>query len=391
MTQLSTAPAAASRHCPPPLTVQLAARLPHATPWLGLHLGEAVAAYRRLAEALPFAAIHYATKCNPDPSLLEAINGQGGGFEIASEGERRLLANLGIDDPEKILFSNPVKNPADIATAVNAGIDRFAFDSAQEATKISERAPGSRVYVRIRTDTSSAVPSEGKFGVPPDTAVDLMLYAARLGLTPYGIAFHVGSQQIDPGAWTAAIAGAAHVMNRLKTLGITLELLDLGGGFPVPMGDDTPVPSVGELGATIATELRDLPYPISTAIEPGRYIAAPAGVMVATVLADVDRDGVRWVHLDLGACTLIEALETQQRLRFPVTDSRRSTVTTPAHLTGPTCDSADTLMYDVPLSPGLQPGDRIYLQMAGAYTVSNGTFNGLRPPAIHVLDSPDAA
>jgi ornithine decarboxylase len=181
------------------------------------------------------------------------------------------------------------------------------------------------------------------------------------------------------------------LMNRLQTLGITLELLDLGGGFPVPMGDHTPVPSVWELGASIATELRDLPYRIRTAIEPGRYIAAPAGVMVATVLADVVRDGVRWVHLDLGACTMIEALETQQRLRFPVTDSRRSAATTLAHLTGPTCDSADTLMYDVPLSPGLQPGDRVYLQMAGAYTVSNGTFNGLNPPAIHVLDSPDAA
>lgn len=372
------------------LTAQ-AADLPYATPYLALHLGTAIDAYAQLRRVLPGTGIFYAQKCNPNPALLGALADQGSGFEIASRGELAVVQALGIA-ADRVLYSNPVKAPGDIAAAYTAGVDRFAIDSPQEVGKIAEHAPGSRVYVRLRTaSASSAVPSEGKFGIGPAEAVALMLGAARCGLLPYGIAFHVGSQQCDSSAWAAALARAAYVMEQLTTRGIRLQMLDLGGGFPVQMAGTESVPSITEIGAVITNELADLPYAVETVIEPGRVIAAPAGTMVASVLGEAYRDGVRWVHLDVGACTLIEALETCQQLAFPVTDSLAAPRREPAHLTGPTCDSADTLLYDVPMSPGLKPGDRVYISQAGAYTESNGSFNGIAPPTTYVLDPPSYA
>jgi len=103
------------------------------------------------------------------------------------------------------------------------------------------------------------------------------------------------------------------------------------------------------------------------------------------VIGVAERRGQRWVHLDVGAFNgLMEALETGNQLRFPVSDSRRSARRRPAHLTGPTCDSQDTILYDVPMSADLAVGDRVYLHSAGAYTTAYAShFNGFDPPAVH--------
>ena len=137
------------------------------SPFLALDLDAVERAYGRIRRALPRVALHYAVKCNPEPALLARLHALGAGFEIASLTELKLLAALGVD-PDRVLSSNPVKAPAQIAGAHALGLDRFAADSRCELEKLAAHAPGARVYVRLdASDASCRVPLDGKFGIDP--------------------------------------------------------------------------------------------------------------------------------------------------------------------------------------------------------------------------------
>lgn len=364
-----------------PLAADRLGQLPGPTPFLVLDLDRVTAAYRGFTSALPGVDVHYAMKCNPDVRVLERLHSLGGRFEIASVAELRALVEIGVEGAD-VLYSNPVKPAAHVAEAWRAGVWRFAVDGEAELAKLAVHAPGAAVYARIRTAIGdNTVPSEGKFGVSPARAAELLRRARDTGLRPYGLAFHVGSQMLAPTAWEAAVRQAGGVLRELAADGIRLELLDLGGGFPARY--DTEPPPLADFAAAIFDALPvHLPYvPPVLAVEPGRGLVAEAGVMVATVIGLAERAGRRWVHLDVGAFNgFMEALETGNRLRFPVSDSRGS-APEPAHLTGPTCDSQDTILFDVPMSANLAVDDRVYLGSAGAYTTSYASdFNGFAVP-----------
>ncbi|GGJ94373.1 ornithine decarboxylase [Pilimelia anulata] len=354
------------------------------TPFLTLDPAEVEAAYRRFTAALPDVVVCYAMKCQPHPAVLRRLAALGSSFEVASAAELDALVAIGVD-PAGLLFSHPVKPPAHIAHAYAAGLRAFAADSVLELDKLAAHAPGSRVYLRMAGPASaSVVASEGKFGVSPATAADLLRAAADRGLAPYGLTFHVGSQMLDPEPWVLAIKEAGAVMAGLAEDGIRLGMLDIGGGFPVPYA--TPVPPIGAFAARIRAALAEsLPYDVAVVAEPGRYLAAAAGTLTATVVGVAERPGGTWLHLDAGAFHgLIEALETGNTLRFPVTDSRDSPRRRRYHLTGPSCDSQDTIQYDEPLSADLTVGDRVYFGAAGAYTTAySRDFNGLPAPTVH--------
>lgn len=362
------------------------------TPYLMVDLGRVRRAYADLRAALPEAAVHYAMKCNPDRRILRALSDAGASFEVASAAELAELIAVGVRPPE-VLFSNPVKVPGHVRAARAAGVWRFAVDSDAELDKIAMLAPGAAVYPRLATaGAGSQVPSEGKFGVGEDEAVRLTRRAVSLGLRPYGLTFHVGSQMSDPGAWEAAIARGARVMRELRTAGITIAMLDIGGGFPARYDRDNP--DLGTYGRHIRAALdRHLPYPVDLVIEPGRALVAEAGTMVASVIGVARRGDRRWAHLDVGAFNgMMESLETGNRLRYPVSDSRRSRSAVPFSLTGPTCDSQDTVLHDVPLSADLAVGDRVFIHVAGAYTTGYASrFNGFDVPAVHCADGEPAA
>jgi ornithine decarboxylase len=359
----------------------------HATPFLLMDLDIVVRQLERFRSLLPGVTVHYAMKCNPDPRLLERLMAAGASFEIASLTELQTLSTIGAPVRD-VIFSNPVKAPEHMRGAFEAGVRRFAFDSVTELEKLARHAPGSSVYVRLRTlDINSVVPSEGKFGVDPEHAAELMLHARALDLIPLGIGFHVGSQMLDPYSWTVAIMQTADLMRRLDVIGIHIDMLDLGGGFPACYEHETP--DLSAITDAIQIALAEhLPYPVpNIVIEPGRGLVADAGLMVATIIGTATRAGKQWVHLDIGAFNgMMESLETRNELRYPMTDSKSSPQLASYHVTGPTCDSQDTLLFDVNLSKGLSPGDRIYIHTAGAYTTSYAsTFNGFDLPRTYCM------
>ena len=353
------------------------------TPYLLMDLDQVERAYATLREGLGVDALHYAMKCNPEPEVLATLHRLGCHFEVASYPELSQLRDLGVD-PETVLYSNPVKPTGHIRRAFAAGLWRFAADSSDELSKLAEHAPGCAVYVRLRVlaETMSAVPSEGKFGVDPEHARELLREAKQLGLRPYGLAFHVGSQMTDPTAWEKPVAEAGELMRELSEQDdIRLELLDIGGGFPARYTREVPAPA--EFGAAIRESLeRHLPYRPQVVAEPGRALVAEPGILVGTVIGRAVRGGKQWVHLDVGAFNgMMETLETGNTLVFPLGDSRRSPSRMRCNVTGPTCDSQDTLFFDVELSDGLVTGDRVYIGTAGAYTTAYASrFNGFDLP-----------
>jgi ornithine decarboxylase len=377
---------------PAALSPDVLGRIPATTPLLACDLSTVADRYLVLTDALPGARCCYAVKCNPSAEVVQALAALGSSFEVASWGELDALRQLGVDAAE-VLYSNPVKPPAHVAAAWAAGLWRFAVDSAAEVRKIAEHAPGAAVYVRLRVDDSSSVfPLSRKFGADPAAARDLLLLARDLGLTPYGVTFHVGSQCTDPGAWRRAIGTAGRLMSDLTRAGVRLRMLDLGGGLPARYTDGDP--SLDAFVPTIRAALDDLPYaPELLAVEPGRFLVAESAVLVATVIGRAERDGEDWLYLDVGAYNgLMETRQTGGQWAFPLWTSRDDHATAPQvpfTVTGPSCDSSDTVFFAVPLPATVEVGDRVYIGTAGAYTLSYASsFNGFPPPRTVVVAGP---
>jgi ornithine decarboxylase len=323
-------------------------------------------------------------KANPAPEILRTLAGRGASFEVASLGELRTLQALGAD-PAGVLYSNPVKPPAHIAAAHAAGLWRFGFDSPNELAKIAEQAPGAAVYVRLRVDDSTSVfPAGNRFGTDLDEAYDLMLLARRLGLRPYGVTFHVGSQCQSTGAWRSAIRQAGQLMDRLRDEGIELEMLDLGGGFPARYVDGQP--SIEQLGRVIGEEIDGLPYrPGLVTAEPGRFLVAESSVLAATIIARELRGTEHWLYVEVGAYHgLMEPVQSPGGWDYPMSSSlpgHDELPTLPFTIAGPSGHATDVVGYAIPLPAGLTVGDVLYFGSAGAYTLAFASnFNGFAPP-----------
>ena len=355
------------------------------TPLLVVDLDKVEQNYRALERALPDARIFYAMKANPAPEVMARLVALGACFDVASIGEveQALLAGA---TPDRLSFGNTIKKERDIARAYALGVRLFAFDAEAELRKIGRAAPGARVFCRILTSGEGADwPLSKKFGCTPEMAADLLQLAPWLGLVPFGVSFHVGSQQRDPMQWDTALATVGRMFRQIEAeSGIELRMVNLGGGFPSSYGED--VPSAEAYGTAIRQSLlrhfgNHRPELI---VEPGRGLVGDAGVIeteVVLIAKKGDQDGRRWVYLDIGKFGgLAETME--EAIRYPIETHRRGEAE-PVVIAGPTCDSADVL-YDranYRLPRDLAIGDRVRIRSTGAYTTTYATvgFNGFEP------------
>jgi ornithine decarboxylase len=368
----------------PGLSITRLNAMTEATPFLVCDRSSVERRYEELTDLLPELSVFYAMKCNSAGPVLGTLAGLGSSFEVASPAELRMATATGVPAAD-VLYSNPVKAPGHIAEAHAAGLNRFAFDSEGELHKLALHAPGASVYARLRVnDEASLFPLSKKFGMSVDEAARLLEQASHLGLVPYGVTFHAGSQCTNPMAWDRALEDCAAVMRQLLRQGIRLRMVNLGGGLPARY--TTPVPEVALIAAVIRTALTRLPYqPEVLAAEPGRYLVAESGVLAASVIGLDHRDGQRWAFLDVGGYNgMMEAVQTGGRWLFPLLTSRPDhfrSASVPTVVTGPSCDSSDTMFYDAPLPATLEVGDRVYIGSAGAYTSTYAsTFNGFPVP-----------
>ncbi|WP_062207745.1 ornithine/lysine decarboxylase [Aureimonas sp. AU12] len=347
--------------------------------------------FQAFRKALPDSSIYYAVKANPSPEILRLLASLGSSFDCASVAEIEMAMDAGAT-ADRVSFGNTIKKERDVAAAHALGVSLFAVDCVEEVEKIARAAPGARVFCRVLTDGAGAEwPLSRKFGCVPAMATDVLVHAQRLGLVATGVSFHVGSQQCDTEAWDAALADAAKVFADLSEQGITLTLVNMGGGFPTRYLKD--VPTAQAYGRSIFAALRRhfgnrLP---ETIIEPGRGMVGDAGVIKAEVVL-VSRksasDENRWVYLDIGKFGgLAETMD--EAIRYPITTTRDGDRMEPCVLAGPTCDSADVLYekkpYPLPIT--LTIGDEVLIEGTGAYTTTYSAvaFNGFEPLRSYVI------
>jgi len=361
------------------------------TPCLVVDLDVVADNYDSLRALMPRAEIYYAVKANPAAPILSLLSARGSCFDVASVQEIDQVLASGAE-AARISFGNTIKKQSDIAAAFARGVDLFAFDSTEELDKIAVSAPGARVFCRLLMDCPGADwPLSRKFGCELDMARDLMIRARDLGLDPYGLAFHVGSQQTDIAQWDIAIGRTQMLFSMLNELGIELRMLNVGGGFPARYRRDVPAIEAYAEGINVAIDKHFGNRMPTVIVEPGRGLTGDAGIIEAEVVLIARKgydDGKRWVYLDIGkfsglAETMDEAI--QYRIRTP----KDGGPTGPVVLAGPTCDSADILYeaasYELPLD--LAIGDRIEILATGAYTSSYATvgFNGFPPLKEHYI------
>ncbi len=356
------------------------------TPFVVIDLKTISEAYEQLGNCFPFAKVYYAVKANPAVEIIELLRDKGSNFDIASIYELDKVMATGVS-ADRISYGNPIKKARDIRYFYDKGVRLYATDSEADLRNIAKAAPGSKVYVRILTEgsTSADWPLSRKFGCNPDMALDLLILAKQLGLVPYGISFHVGSQQRDIDVWDAAIAKVKVIFERLKEEdGITLQIINMGGGFPanyIQRTNDLET-YAGEITRFLKEDFGDeLPEII---LEPGRSLIANAGILVSEVvlIARKSRTAVeRWVYTDVGKFSgLIETMD--EAIKFPIWTEKKGEMEE-VIIAGPTCDSADIMYenykYGLPLN--LSSGDRLYWLSTGAYTTSYSAveFNGFPP------------
>lgn len=361
-----------------------------ATPCLVLDVDRVEANFRAIRDALPLAQIFYAMKANPASQILERLVALGSSFDAAGIEEVESCLAAGAK-PAAISFGNTIKKASAIARAHQAGIDMFAFDSGEELEKLARHAPGSRVYCRILVENEGADwPLSRKFGTTLTHARALMLRAGELGLDAYGLSFHVGSQQTSTASYEAAIGRVAMLFTDLRDAGVNLRMVNLGGGFPVRYRDE--VPGIDRFADAIMGAMTEhfgnaLPEIL---IEPGRSIAADAGVVSAEVVLACRKgdDPVRWIYLDIGRFGGLAETEGEA-IKYRFTTPHDGTETGPVAIAGPTCDGADIMYersnYRLPLA--LKDGDRVEIAATGAYvtTYASQRFNGFAPLAEHYI------
>ncbi len=365
------------------------------TPCVVINLKTIKKNYQKLRENFPYADIFYAIKANPHEEIISMLNEMGSCFDIASRYELDKVLKLGVS-PERLSYGNTIKKAKDIAYFYEKGVRMFATDSKDDLKNIAQFAPGSRVYVRILVEntTSADWPLSRKFGCHPDMAYDLCIQARDSGLIPYGISFHVGSQQRDIGQWNDAIAKTKYLMDSLEEEEeIKLEMVNMGGGFPASYV--TPANDLSEYASEISRYLEDdfgedRPRII---LEPGRSLVGDSGILVTEVVMISRKNNTalfRWVYLDTGLFNgLIETLN--ESLKYPIITDKDEGCKKWGEvvLAGPTCDSMDIMYedYKYSLPTNLKPGDRVYFLTTGAYTSSYASveFNGFPPIKTYIM------
>lgn len=344
-----------------------------------------------LAAVLP-AQLRYAMKAGPHAELLAALDAAGHGFELASPGEADELHRIA--PAAAVLCGNPMLDRAALAHIRRRfPAATFTADSRGQLDRLAAVAPGARVLLRFHaTDPAATFQLSEKFGAPLEELPALLVHAQRLGLVPYGLSFHLGSQSRTPGAWAEVIGLAGSLLTDAAAAGTPLAVLDIGGGFPhpYPVGGAHPEPILQGLLPAL-TALRAAHPALQLWCEPGRAVMAPASWLVSTVVAlrppTPTADGV--AHLDAGLYHgLMEGTAMLAGFGFschhlPETSQAEPGPMRPWRLVGPTCDSYDALAHRYWLPTTLAEGDRLVFAHAGAYALGcSTTFNGFPPPTV---------
>ena len=353
--------------------------------------------YRSLTAALTDAGldahVHYAVKANDRLAVLRLFDKEGAGADVVSEGELRRAREAGIP-ADRIVFSGVGKSPRELRLALEEGIAQINVESAEELDMLAGLAAAmgrtARIALRINPDVDAGTHSkittgraQDKFGIPYADAIGLYQRAASLpGIEPIGLAVHIGSQILSLAPFRAAFDRLAELVLALRTAGHQVTVVDCGGGLGIPYCNE-PSPSPVALAGAIRGALHNLD--VRVAVEPGRWLVGPAGLLLASVVLVKQTQGSRFVILDAAMNDLVRpAMYEAWHGIVPISAIDAVATATPADVVGPVCESGDTFARNR-LLPPFAPDARVAILDAGAYgSVMSSAYNA-RPAAAEVM------
>lgn len=323
----------------------------------------------------------YAVKSNPDVYVLQHLYAAGiRHFDVASLNEVKLVRGLFPD--AHLAFMHPIKSRQSIRAAYfEYGVRDFVIDTFEEMHKILEEtqvAADLTIIVRIAMPKGSAAcPLTGKFGCTPEVGTSLLRDAAKVA-NKVGLSFHIGSQSLDPSSYADAIQKAGVI---IKSSGVELDVLDIGGGFPIPdLGMEVPPLTAFFDVIKAETDRLNLPKGCVLWSEPGRALSGTGAALVVRV--ELRKDDVLYIN-DGSFGNMFEVMSMNWKNRAqiirPARKGRKASSKQPAPFKfyGPTCDSVDYMPGPFMLPDDICEGDWIVLYGMGSYmAASRSSFNG---------------
>jgi len=380
-------------HCGPVAVTELATR--YGTPLYIYDFDSIRQRVRAFQEAFSGTdlLLAYSVKANGNLALLNRLGAMGTGADIVSGGELYRALKAGIE-PGKIVFAGVGKTEEELRAGLDARIYSFNVETTGELHRLEElaREKGTRAPfgIRVNPDIHSPTPheytrtghAETKFGVPIPVAVGLYRWAAtRPNLLIRGIDVHIGSQIVEPAPYKKALRSVLEIVHLLKKEGITLQYVDLGGGFGVPYtGDEMDISALAE---TVVPLLKG--RGLRLVLEPGRSIVGEAGALVTRVMALKVSGSKTFVITDAGMTELIRPSHYGGFHPVWLVEDPTGREVKPVDVVGPICETGDFLAQDREL-PLPKAGELLAVGIAGAYgfTMSSNYNARPRPPEVMV-------
>ncbi len=352
--------------------------------------------YAVFADAFPRGSlVAFSVKANGNIAVLKTLARRGAGADVVSGGELKKALRAGVP-ANKIVFSGVGKTKTEMKLALEAGIYQFNVESEPElqalsevATAMGQKAPitirvnpdvDAKTHVKITTGTA-----ETKFGIPWSRARAAYALAGKLtGIEVVGIDVHIGSQIVDLEPFALAFTKVAELAAQLRMDGHAISRLDLGGGLGVPyVTNNEPPPDPAAYGAMATRITRDLG--VQLILEPGRLIAANAGILVSRVIYIKQGESKTFAIIDAGMNDLIRpALYDSHHEIVRVGEPGPDTPRRRYDIVGPVCETSDIFAADREM-PELKSGDLVAILTAGAYGAVMSSAYNARPPAPEVL------
>jgi len=338
--------------------------------------------YQELQLHLPHVKHHYALKSLPYESCLQEIAACNGFLDLASIGEIKMVHQNRPELIKKSIYTHPIKKSKDIALALKYGINTMVADNYEELYKFIEYGSEIQVLLRVAFPNPSArCDLSQKFGIPFQDIKKLIAYCVDSGLNLHGISFHPGSQLVDPEAHINGIKSLKSIYEWCNlNYNYKIPVLDIGGGFPAKLSVE--VPDLKEFCKPINAILNELFPDTEIWSEPGRAISASSMMSISSIVGKTYKNNQLWYYIDDGVYqTLSGKVYDHAEYSFIPLHSEES-ITFSTVISGPTCDSIDTLINKVFL-PELNVGDIFITPNVGAYGwASRTSFNNLEEAKI---------
>jgi diaminopimelate decarboxylase len=354
------------------------------------------ARYKALTDAMTDAGldihVHYAVKANDSRAVLSLFGGLGAGADVVSGGELLKVRRAGIP-ADRIVYSGVGKSAAELRLALAEDIGQINVESAEELAMLSALATAAgrtaRVALRVNPDIDAGTNDKiatgratDKFGIAYADAAALYAKAAAMpGIEPVGLAMHIGSQILGLAPYRDAFSRIADLVHALRQSGLKVTSVDCGGGLGIPYRNE-PAPSPAGLATAMKQAFHNLD--VRLAMEPGRWLVGPAGVLLSSVVLVKQTLPEPFVVLDAAMNDLVRpAMYDAWHGIVPVSAVDAVAPVCPATVVGPVCESGDTFARSRAL-PALAPDAIVAILDAGAYgAVMSSTYNA-RPMAAEV-------